>query len=262
MKRGHTPKKKFGQNFLTAPYYVEKIVEAVPAVAEESVVEIGPGKGALSRYLVKKEFSFTMLEMDSDVIPILEEELGERDYTIHNCDATKFDYASLGDYYHAVGNLPYNVASIIIKAILFTAPRLQSVTFMVQKEVAERICATPKGKEIGFLTILCQFFGEATKLFDVPPGAFFPKPKVTSSVFQINLKEELFGRLPNEQWKSFFDFVSTGFQMRRKKLSNSIAKKVGGKERANEVIEKAGLSIDVRPEELSVDQWVDLFKQL
>ncbi len=152
MATGHVPKKKFGQNFLTAPYYVERIVDSVPATEGDTVVEIGPGKGALSKYLVKKSFSYTMVEMDTDVIPILKETLGEGDYSIVNGDATEFDYSKLGDSYHAVGNLPYNVASFIIKKMLFTAPYMQSGTFMVQKEVADRICASPGGKKIGFLT--------------------------------------------------------------------------------------------------------------
>ncbi len=262
MKQNHIPKKKFGQNFLTAPYYVERIVDAVPAESGENVVEIGPGKGALSKYLVKRDFKYTLIEMDTDVIPILKEELGDREYTVVNGDAVKFDYTTLGDSFHAVGNLPYNVASHIIKKLLFTVPELHSGTFMVQKEVADRICATPGGKEIGFMTILCNYFGATKKLFDVPPGAFFPKPKVTSAVFHITLEPSKYNRLPREDWKKFFELVSTAYGMRRKKLANSVAKYVGGKPLANEAIERAGISIDVRPEELNTDQWVALYKKM
>ncbi len=259
MASGHVPKKKFGQNFLTVPYYIEKIVEAVPAQSGDTVVEIGPGKGALSQYLVKQNFSYTMIEMDSDVIPHLKEKLGDKEYEIINGDATEFDYSTLGESYHAVGNLPYNVASFIIKKLLFTAPYIKSGTFMVQKEVAERICAKPGGKSIGFLTILCSFFGRPEKLFDVPPGAFFPKPKVVSSVFRINMDENCFNRLPRDQWNHFFEFVSVGYSMRRKKLSNSIARFAGGKQEVESLMTDSGISATIRPEGLDVGQWVKLY---
>jgi 16S rRNA (adenine1518-N6/adenine1519-N6)-dimethyltransferase len=258
----HIPKKSFGQNFLTAPYYVDRIVDAVPATSGEVVVEIGPGKGALSSKLIKRDFSFNLIEKDEDVVPFLKDALGDKGYELHLGDALKFDYSQLGESYHAVGNLPYNVASHIIKAVLLSAPRVKSVTFMVQKEVAERICAEPGGKVIGFLTILCSYFGEATKLFDVPPGAFYPKPKVTSSIFQINLDRDCFERLGREKWEPFFKFVSVGFSMRRKKLANSIAAVSGGKKEAVEMIVKSGLEAGIRAEELTVDQWVTLYKQL
>lgn len=262
MREKHAPKKQFGQNFLTAPYYIERIVEAVPAKAGDSVIEIGPGKGALSNLLVKKGFHFTMVEKDRDVIPHLEEALGDSKYRIINGDATKYDFSQMGERFHAVGNLPYNVASPIIKSLLFHAGALQSGTFMVQKEVADRIVATTGGKTIGFMTILLTYFGEVEKLFDVPPGAFFPKPKVTSAVFQVRLKPELYERLPRDKWTSFFNFVSTAYQMRRKKLSNSVAKFTSGREAAVEAITSVGLNENIRPEGLSVQQWVDLYKAL
>jgi len=259
---GHVPKKKFGQNFLTVPYYVEKIVDSVPAKSGDVVVEIGPGKGALSSYLVKRDFDFTMIEMDSDVIPYLKGKLGDSRYKVINGDAVAFDYASLGESYHAVGNLPYNVASHIIKNILLTAPLVKSATFMVQKEVAERICASAGGKDIGFLSILCGYFGKPEKLFDVPPGAFFPKPKVVSSVFRICLDSHYFDRLSKENWLPFFDFVSKAYSTRRKKLTNNIQVVAGGKQSAEDALVKIGVSPDVRPEELSVDNWVDLYVEL
>lgn len=262
MREKHAPKKQFGQNFLTAPHYIEQIVDAVPASAGDTVIEIGPGKGALSTRLVRKGFHFTMVEKDRDVIPHLEAALGEGDYTIINGDATKYDFSQMGEEFHAVGNLPYNVASQIIKSLLFHAGALQSGTFMVQKEVADRIVASAGGKTIGFMTILLTYFGEVEKLFDVPPGAFFPKPKVTSAVFQIRLKPECFERLPRDKWKPFFNFVSVAYQMRRKKLSNSVAKFTQGREAALAAMAAAGLEENIRPEGLVVQQWVDLYKQL
>jgi len=259
---GHVPKKKFGQNFLTVPYYIERIVDSVPAVSGDVVVEIGPGKGALSQYLIKKDFRFTMIEMDRDIIPILKEKLGGAEYTIVNGDAVAYDYSQFGARYHAVGNLPYNVASHIIKKILFTAPYLKSITFMVQKEVADRICASAGGKSIGFLTVLCGYFGRAEKLFDVPPGAFYPVPKVVSSVFRIEIESSWYDRLPRGHWELFMDFVSNAYSTRRKKLTNNIQVQSGGKENAEKALVSIGLMGDVRPEELTVQNWVDLYSRV
>lgn len=256
---GHIPKKHFGQNFLTVPYYTEKITQSVPAVAGDVVVEIGPGKGALTKHLVDLGFDLHLIEMDGDVAVHLKEALGDALYTLHMGDAKKFPYESLGDGYHAVGNLPYNVASHIIKAILLTAPLVRSVTFMVQKEVAERICATSKGKDRGFLTVMCGYFGDPKKLFDVPPGAFFPPPKITSSVFRIELDPLKFNRIDKDKWLSFFGFVTAGFSQRRKKLATSLSSSVGSKSGVAELLQLVGIGENARAEELSVDQWVELF---
>lgn len=257
---GHVPKKKYGQNFLTAPHYIDRIVSAISATEGETVVEIGPGKGALSKKIASHtpRFSYHLIEMDRDLQPYLEQAI-EGEHTLHFADATKFDYRILGDSFHAVGNLPYNVASHIIKKILFESPRLKSVTFMVQKEVAERICATPRGKTIGFMTILCSYFGVPRKICDVPPGAFFPKPKVTSSVFHIDIDPQKTARIPSHLWGEFFHFVSIAYGQRRKKLASTIASMVGGKACAESMIAKCGFSESVRPEELCDQQWVDLF---
>lgn len=264
MREKHAPKKQFGQNFLTAPHYIEQIVDAVPAGAGDTVVEIGPGKGALSSRLVKKGFKFTMVEKDRDVVPHLEEALGDSEYTLINDDATRYEFSQMGECFHAVGNLPYNVASKIIKSLLFHAGALQSGTFMVQKEVADRIVSPAGNKIIGFMTILLTYFGEVEKLFDVPPGAFFPKPKVTSSVFQIRLKPDCFNRLPREQWNSFFEFVSAAYQQRRKKLLKTVIRFTADKQRETAIaaMVAAGIDEDIRPEGLVVQQWIDLYKQL
>ena len=256
---GHIPKKRFGQNFLTVPYYTEKIAHSVPANPGEVVVEIGPGKGALTKHFVAARYDLHLIEMDSDILPVLQKELGDGVYTLHNADAKKFDYGQFDKGFHAVGNLPYNVASHIIKAILLKAPLTKSVTFMVQKEVAERICADPGGKGIGFLSIMCGYFGTPVKLFDVPPGAFFPPPKIVSSVFRIELNEEKYSRIAASQWKEFFTFVTAGYNQRRKKLVTALAGVVGGKPKVAPLLTAVGISTSARAEELSVDQWVALF---
>lgn len=257
---GHIPKKRFGQNFLSVPYYSEKIADAVPAGAGDVVVEVGPGQGALSKYLAEKAYELHLIEMDDDVVPYLKKNLeGKGDYVLHHGDAKKFDYTQFDKGYHAVGNLPYNVASHIIKAMLMTAPQVKSLTCMVQKEVAERICADPGGKGIGFLSIMCGYFGSPVKLFDVPPGAFFPPPKVTSSVFQIVVDPEKTARISQEKWSDFFRMVTAGYSQRRKKLATALSSYVGSKKEVEVLLEKVGIQVGVRAEEISVEQWVELF---
>ncbi|MGM0443275.1 MAG: 16S rRNA (adenine(1518)-N(6)/adenine(1519)-N(6))-dimethyltransferase RsmA [Fibrobacterota bacterium] len=259
---GHIPNKRFGQNFLTVEYYIERIVNAVPAQPGEQIVEIGPGKGALTRHLLKKENPLLLVERDRDLAPYLEElTAGRKNAEIAWGDGAKYDYHSLREPWHAVGNLPYNAAAMIIKAILFAPERLKSLTCMVQKEVAQRICAQPGNKTIGFSTILCSYFGQPTTLFDVPPGAFFPKPKVTSAVFQICPDPDRYTRLPRAQWPDFFRFVSAGYNMRRKKLVNTIGSYFSSKDELREHMAACGLDPSVRAESLRADQWVELYKR-
>lgn len=260
MNKGNPkPKRKFGQNFLTVTYYAERIANTVNA-KNGTVVEIGPGKGALSVYLNKLYSNFHMIEMDREIIPILEEKLGEGDWTLHQGSALEIDYSQFGTPLHVCGNLPYNTASHIIKKVLYNAPATSSITFMVQREVAERICATPGGKQIGFPSIFCQFFGKPKLEFHVPRGAFSPKPNVESSVFTLTVDPNVEDKLPKEQWEDFFSIVSRGYGMRRKVLSKALAWKKYDRDMLRSVIEKSNLATNIRAEELSVEDWLVLYK--
>ena len=252
------PKRKFGQNFLTETYYAEKIANTVVAT-EGTVVEIGPGKGALSVYLKNLHKNFFMIEMDSEIIPILEEKLGEGDWDIYQGSALDFDYTTLKSPLNVIGNLPYNTAAHIIKKVLLNSPDTASINFMVQREVAERICANPGGKKIGFLSIFCSYFGNPKILFHVPRGAFSPKPNVESSVFTLTVNSEFITRLPKTEWLDFFAFVSQGYSMRRKVLSKVLAWKGENRPAIIKNIESLGLKSTVRAEELAVADWIRLF---
>ncbi|MGM0461727.1 MAG: 16S rRNA (adenine(1518)-N(6)/adenine(1519)-N(6))-dimethyltransferase RsmA [Fibrobacterota bacterium] len=259
----HRPNKRFGQNFLTVPYYINRIIAAVPDRVDERVVEIGPGKGALSTGLAKRSHPLTLIELDREIIPQLQDTLkASAGYTIIQADAAALDYAQFSTPFHIVGNLPYNKAAHIIKQILFTAQNVQTLTCMVQREVARRICNKDKGKKQGFSTILCNYFGNTQLLFDVPPGAFFPKPKVTSSVFQLSIDPEKSRRIPQDKIPAFFHFVSCCFQTRRKKLATPLSGFVSSREQAHSALISCDISENARPEELEADQWVALYKTI
>jgi 16S rRNA (adenine1518-N6/adenine1519-N6)-dimethyltransferase len=252
-------KKHFGQHFLTAPAYARRIAEAVPAQRLDAVLEIGPGTGALTRFLVQRFDALHCVERDADVLPKLKERVEANPPTIHLMDALDFDFSQAGFPLHAVGNLPYSVGALLIKKTLLHGNQIVSVTFMVQREVAERICAAPGTKLNGFLSIFCQFFGPARILFHVPPGAFFPRPNVDSSVFQIIIRPELTQQLPRDHWEPFFALVSHGFSMRRKKLSTVLTKSFSGIDFVA-ILDTLALDANARAEQLDCAKWLQLYR--
>ncbi|MCL2689390.1 MAG: 16S rRNA (adenine(1518)-N(6)/adenine(1519)-N(6))-dimethyltransferase RsmA [Chitinispirillia bacterium] len=256
------PKKHLGQHFLTAPAFAKRIAAAVPARFGESVLEIGPGRGALSVHLLERFPKLHLVEVDRDAICILKEKLGDGEYSIHNEDVMEFDFDAAGSPLHAVGNLPYNIGALIIKKTLLYTPGILSCTFMVQREVAQRVVSGAHCKQNGFLSIFCQFFGSAKLLFHVPPGAFFPRPNVNSSVFQIIVDRDAEKKLDRSLWDSFFSFVDSGFSMRRKQLAKVLSIKYGhDKQFYCDKLTQIGLNEASRPEDLDVNSWLDLYKK-
>ena len=259
----NAPKKQFGQNFLISQHHIDKIISAIDAKAGDTLVEIGPGRGALSKKLIDKNFNFIMIDADKDMVEFIKNEFGERfAYTIFNADAVKFDYSQIEGEFSVVGNLPYNVGNLIIKRILFESPRVKSIVCMLQKEVADRICAAPTGKEIGFLSILCRYFADIKRICIVPPGAFFPAPKVQSAVIKLDIIPEKAARIPRENWEDFFDFVSLGYSQRRKKLIGVISSKFQSKNAAVNAFKNLNLSENIRAEELNDGDWVSLYLKI
>jgi 16S rRNA (adenine1518-N6/adenine1519-N6)-dimethyltransferase len=255
------PKKHLGQHFLTSTAYARRIAEAVPAVPGENVLEIGPGRGAVSIFLKERFPEFHCVEIDGDAIAVLKEKLGEGVYAVHRADVLSFDYGSVGFPLHVVGNLPYSSAAMIIKKTLLYGAAVRSFTFMVQREVAERIIAAPHGKANGYLTIFCQFFALPKVLFRVPPGAFFPKPNVDSSVVTMTIDVPPEEKLPRDEWNLFFAFVSKAFSMRRKKLSNVIGEGAQGRGRCENYLRELGCGPFSRPEDLGIRDWVGLYNR-
>jgi 16S rRNA (adenine1518-N6/adenine1519-N6)-dimethyltransferase len=255
------PKKHLGQHFLTAPTYARKIAEAVPQSSEQHVLEIGPGQGALSIFLKDRFPEFHLVEVDPEAIERLKVKLNAGSYTIHHTDILEFDYAVAGFPLHVVGNLPYSIGAMILKKTLLYGNNILSCTFMVQREVAERIVSPPHCKTNGFLTIFSAFFGKPRLLFQVPPGAFFPRPNVDSAVFQIVVDKDLHLRLTRDRWEEFFAFVSKGFSQRRKILVNVLGQTPDLKVKYTGLLLEMGLAPLSRPEDLGIDEWLQLFKR-
>ena len=216
----HTPRKRFGQNFLIDDGIIHAIVNAVHPQAGETVVEIGPGLGALTRPLLERLPHLHAVELDRDIVARLNRAWPADRLSVHSCDALKFDFGSLGTDLRIIGNLPYNISTPLLFHLMEYAAQIRDMTFMLQKEVVERMVAEPATNDYGRLTIMLQRRFHLEWLLDVPPTAFNPPPKVNSAVVRlipktpvevVPLDEALFARI-----------VQTAFSQRRKTLRNTL----------------------------------------
>jgi 16S rRNA (adenine1518-N6/adenine1519-N6)-dimethyltransferase len=216
----HTPRKRFGQNFLVDDGIVHAIVDAIRPRPGETVVEIGPGLGALTRPLLERLPHLHAVELDRDIVARLQRTWPPERLTVHAGDALKFDFGTLGDDLRVVGNLPYNISSPLLFHLMTFAPRIRDLHFMLQKEVVERMVAAPGTSDYGRLSVMLQRRFHMAWLLDVPPAAFDPPPKVDSAVVRLipktpaeiaPLDETLFARV-----------VAAGFSQRRKTLRNTL----------------------------------------
>ncbi len=263
-RHGFRFSKSLGQNFLTAAWVPRRIAEEALIAPGDGVLEVGPGVGCLTVELAEKAERVLALELDERLRGVLSETLSEHpNVSVVFADAVKADLRSLcGEYFggrpvRVCANLPYNVTSPLLTAFL-KAGCFESVTVMVQKEVAARLCARPGTAEYGAFTLLVQWYAEAEKLFDVPPDCFMPRPKVTSTVIRLCRRPSPPVRVRDEDF--FFAVVRAAFNQRRKTLVNAVSAGMRNVERAD--VEKAlaemGLSPTVRGEALSAEQFAAL----
>ncbi len=251
----HKARKRFGQNFLTDAHVIERIVKAINPKPGQRVVEIGPGLGALTTQLLPLCHDMDVIELDRDIIPKLRvvcATLGR--LTIHACDVLAFDFNTLytgNKPIKLVGNLPYNISTPIMFHLLKHEHIISEMIFMVQKEVAERITATPGGKSYGRLSIMLQYHCETQHLFTVPPHAFSPAPKVDSAIIRLVPHSELPHKAENV--KLFSRIVTQAFSQRRKTLRNTLKGIVDA-----ELWSKTDIDPGLRPETISIHQFVQL----
>ncbi len=247
-----------GQNFLIAPWVPQSIAQEAGVDETAGVLEIGPGIGPLTQQLCLRAKKVCAVEMDERLKPILKLTVGEFDnLEIHWNDVLKLDVAALvkekfeGLRPMACANLPYYITSPILTALL-EADCFESVTVMVQKEVAQRIAAQPGSADYSAFSVFCQYYAQPQLLFDVPAHCFLPQPKVTSAVIQLKVRRERNWDVLDEA--VFFRTVRASFAMRRKKLSNGLASGFPelGKNGAAQVIAAAGFDPNVRGETLSI----------
>lgn len=252
--------KSLGQNFLTDDTVLMDIVNGADVNEEDFVIEIGPGVGTLTRELLKRANKVCSIELDNTLIPILEEELKEFDnFSLINKDALKVDFKELiGDKKHVklVANLPYYVTTPIIAKLLTENIAFESLTIMIQKEVAERIAAEPNNKDYGALSLLVQYYCTTDIVRRVPPTAFIPQPKVDSIVIRLNKLEK-----PRVECKNpdlMFKVIRASFNMRRKTLNNALNPLGVPKEEMNRAFEEAGIDQKRRGETLSLQEFATL----
>jgi len=257
-------KKMFGQNFLIDDNILQGIVESANVNAQDTVVEIGPGLGNLTHYILEKGAKVIAFEIDTDMIQILNDRFeNNSNLEIINKDILKVNMKEYlkDNKVKIIANLPYYITSPIIFKLLEYRKNIQSITIMIQKEVADRINAKPHSKDYGVLTINTNYMADVEKLIDVPNTSFIPAPNVTSAVIQITPntgKEKALGIKDEVMFK---DLVKKAFSARRKKLSNSLQNSGINnmcKQEIENMIQQVGLSINCRAEEVSIEQYAKM----
>lgn len=250
----HKPRKRFGQNFLNNPHIINDIIHAINPTAKDNIFEIGPGLGALTQPLLRRVDKVTAIEIDRDLYQHLNElPIAQGKLQLISADALTIDYGQFGEQLRIIGNLPYNISTPILMHLLGFASHIEDMYFMLQKEVVERMAASPSSKAYGRLSVMLQYHCEVSHLFDVPPEAFDPPPKVDSAVVRlVPYKVSPFAKVDTEQLKQI---VGSAFAMRRKTLTNNLKGIVTFDELA-----ALGIDGNNRPEQISVTDYVQLAK--
>ena len=244
-------KKKFGQHFLTDRHYIERIVNAIAPMPDDVMIEIGPGPGALTAPLLDRLKHLHAVEIDRDLASALRARFPVTQFTLHACDVLAFDFAPLGSRFRCVGNLPYNISTPFLFHLATFESALIDGTFMLQKEVVDRMVAAPDTEAYGRLSVMLQYRFAMKRLFDVPPGAFTPPPKVNSAIVRMTPLPATRLRATNDT--RFAAIVTAGFGQRRKTLSNTLKPFMA----ANK-IEALGIDPKRRAETLSLAEFVRL----
>ena len=257
--------KKYGQNFLTDDGVLDEIVEAAGVCERDHVVEIGPGLGALTKRLAEKASHVTAIEIDTQMIPVLDEVLEGFDNTRVICaDVLKTDMKEIAETYPGedvkiVANLPYYITTPIVTSLLESGIGYKSITVMVQTEVAERMQTGPGSKDYGALSLAVQYYSKPEIMIDVPPECFYPMPGVGSSVIKLDLYEEPPVKVSDPAF--MFRIIKASFMQRRKTLQNALQNNPDTKisrEKTSGALEKMGLDPMIRGEALTLEQFAAL----
>ncbi|HEX8269318.1 MAG TPA: 16S rRNA (adenine(1518)-N(6)/adenine(1519)-N(6))-dimethyltransferase RsmA [Flavobacterium sp.] len=249
------PKKHLGQHFLNDESVAKNIADTLNFSAYESVLEIGPGMGVLTKYLLEKDITTYVIEIDTDSVAYLNEHYPKLEGKIIGKDFLKYNINEIfeGRQFGIIGNFPYNISTQIVFRALEYRNQIPEFAGMFQKEVAERICEKKGSKAYGILSVLVQAFYEAEYLFTVSENVFIPPPKVKSGVLRLRRKENF--TLPCSE-KMFFSIVKTAFQQRRKTLRNSLKTL-----NLSDILREDAI-FDLRPEQLDVQQFVSLTQKI
>lgn len=261
-ENGFTFRKNYGQNFLIDSHVIEKIIAAAEIDKDTNVLEIGPGIGTLTQYLAESAGHVTAVEIDDKLIPILEKTLKEYDnVNIIHGDILKQDIADIfgGEKFKIVANLPYYITTPIIMNLLEERVPAESITVMIQKEVADRMMAGPGSKDYGALSLAVQYYAEPYIAANVPQNCFMPRPNVASTVIRLSLREKSLVEAADE--KHMFKLIRAAFNQRRKTLANAVKNFEGlsySREEVENALLKMGLDTRVRGEALDLEQFAKL----
>ena len=258
--------KKFGQNFLIDERVLEKIISAAEVNKDDFVLEIGPGIGTMTQYLAENAREVMAVEIDKNLIPILSDTLSAYDnVSILNADILKVDIAKIveekngGKPVKVVANLPYYITTPIIMGLFESHVPIDSITVMVQKEVADRMQSGPGTKDYGALSLAVQYYAEPYVVANVPPNCFMPRPKVGSAVIRLTRHAAPPVKVDNEKW--MFDIIRASFNQRRKTLANGLKNSQElqfTKEQVEQAITECGLPLNIRGEALTLEQFAAL----
>ncbi len=261
-KYNYNIKKQYGQNFLISEGVLEDIIDKSGITADDLVLEIGPGIGTLTQYLAEKARAVVAVEIDKTLLPILADTLSDYDnVTVINDDILKVDITSIADEHNdgrpikVVANLPYYITTPIVMGLLEGDAPIESITVMVQKEVADRMQCGPGSKDYGALSLAVGYYADAKVILSVSPDCFMPQPKVGSSVIRLDIYSEPPVRVKDHKY--MFRLIRASFNMRRKTLVNGL---MGGslgltREKIEDALEEMGLNRTIRGEALTLEQF-------
>lgn len=268
-------KKSFGQNFLVDENYIKQIIAELDPQVGETIVEVGAGRGALTRKLVDLGANVLAIELDRDLIPILQREFADREnFRILHADALKIDFHEILPAVQnqrvtvkLVANLPYNISTAILQRLIEHRECFSELVLMLQREVVERITALPGRSERGYLSVLIEAYAKSEKLFDVPPQAFRPLPQVWSAVVKLSISKSDLLTDSVESEKLFWQMIGLCFAQKRKTIFNNLKnapidliEKLIGNESALKILAKSGIEPSRRAETLTLAEWILLFE--
>jgi 16S rRNA (adenine1518-N6/adenine1519-N6)-dimethyltransferase len=246
-------KRRLGQVFLYDPSILRRIIQTAQLSKEDLVVEIGPGLGRLTKMLAERAKNVIAIELDEKLLEELRVQLADyKNIELIFGDALKYPYENLPEF-KVVANIPYYITTPVIFRLLDARRNLKSMTLTIQKEVAERIVATPGGKDYGVLSVMVQYYTEPKLKFIIPRGAFRPVPKIDSALVHFKVLEKPPVQVKDQEF--FFRVVKTAFSQRRKMISNALR---GLREDIKEKLAEAGIDLNRRPETLSIEEFARL----
>ena len=243
----HQARKRFGQNFLVDDQIISRIVATISPKKSDNIVEIGPGKGALTFPLLQNLDHLSVIEIDRDLISLLKLKKQDK-LTIYEADALKFDYGLISDNLRIVGNLPYNISSPLLFRLLSSKNQIIDMTFMLQKEVVDRIVASHGSKTYGRISVMMQAFFKVESMFTVPKESFDPQPKIESAILYLKTRTKPL----TENIKLLEKIVKISFSQRRKTLKNCLKSIL--------IQEQTKIDLSQRAEMLSVENFITLMK--